>query len=297
MHQISRVRFALITTGVASLVLASSVVAGATSMHSTTGTYNAADAKAVPAIYKGKTLKVATDATYAPDESMRGSTMIGFDVDLMKAIAKTLGLSISESNVTFNGILLGIKAGNYQIGNSSFTDNKLREKQVNFVDYFQAGEGVYAKSSSMVHFTGLKSFCGLKVAVETGTVEQSDAKATAKTCPAGKKLTILTFSTQTEANLAVSSGQATVGFLDSQIAGYVVAQSHGAFKLVGNAVNVAPYGLATPKTPAGKGLAVAIQKALKTLIANGTYGAILSHWGVSAGGLAVSRIVLNGALS
>lgn len=293
MQGISRVRSALVMTGIASLVLATSVAAGA----STSGKYNAAAAKRVPAAYKHVTLQVATDATYAPDESMKGSKMIGFDVDLINAIAKTLGIKVHENNVNFDGILLGIKSGKYTIGNSSFTDNKAREKQVNFVDYFQAGEGVYAKASSKVKFTSLKSLCGLKVAVETSTVEQSDAQATAKTCPSNKKLTVLNYTTQTEANLAVTSGRADVGFLDSQIAGYVVSQSKGALKLVGKAVNVAPYGIATPKTANGHKLALAIQAALKVLVKNGTYHAILAHWGVASGALPLSKIVLNGALS
>ena len=294
MQRISRVRQALVVTGVASVILATSVSAGAAGL---TGKYNAASAKLVPAAYKHMTLQVATDATYPPDEMMSGSKMIGFNVDLINAFAKTLGVKVVESNVTFDNIIVGIASGKYQIGNSSFTDNKDREKKVNFVDYFQAGEGVYAKSTSKVSFTGLKSFCGMKVAVETGTIEQTDAQTTAKTCPSGKKLTILSFSTQTEANVAVSSGQATVGFLDSQIAGYVVAQSKGTFKLVGSAVNVAPYGIATAKTAAGEQMALAIRAALTTLVANGTYMAILQKWGVSAGALPVSNIILNGALS
>jgi polar amino acid transport system substrate-binding protein len=294
MLRISRVRQALVVTGITSLVLASTLVAGAST---TTGKYNAADAAAVPSSYKGTTLQVATDATYPPDESMSGTTMVGFDIDLFKAVGVTLGLKTSETNVTFDSIIGGIGSGRYEIGNSSFTDTKAREKQVNFVDYFQAGEGVYALASSTVKFTGLKSFCGLKVAVETGTTEQSDAVATAKTCPSSKKLTVLNFPTQTEANLAVSSGHASVGFVDSQIAGYIASVSKGTFKAVGNAIEVAPYGFATAKTPAGKALALAIQKALKTLIANGTYHAILAHWGVTGGAIPASKIVLNGAIS
>jgi polar amino acid transport system substrate-binding protein len=228
---------------------------------------------------------------------MKGTTMIGFDVDLMKAIATTLKLKINENNVTFAGIIAGIKGGRYQIGNSSFTDNKAREKSVNFVDYFQAGEGVYASSSSSLVFKGFKSFCGWKVAVETGTVEETDAQTASKACPASKKIKISTFPTQTEANLAVLSGQANVGFVDSQIAGYIVATNGGKFKLLGSAVNVAPYGIATAKTTAGDGLAMAIQAALKTLVANGTYNAILTKWGVASGGLSTSKIVLNGATS
>ena len=293
MQRISRVRSVLAMAGVATLVLASTAVAGA----APSGTYNAAAAKLVPAAFKGKVLQVATDATYAPDEYMNGSKMVGFDIDLINAIAKTLGIKVNENNVTFDNIIAGIKSGKYVIGNSSFTDTKAREKKVNFVDYFQAGEGVYAKSSSKVAFTGFKSFCGYKVAVETGTVEQTDAQTAAKSCPASKKLTVLTFSTQTEANVAVSSGHATFGFADSQIAGYIAATSHGAFKLVGNAVNVAPYGIATPKTAAGLQLANAIQAAIKVLVGNGTYTAILKGYGVQAGALPLSKIALNGALS
>jgi polar amino acid transport system substrate-binding protein len=294
MQRFTRFRQVLVMAGVASLMLATSVSAGASS---TSGKFNSADAKLVPSTYKGKTLQVATDATYAPDESMHGSTMVGFDVELMYAVAKTLGITVKENNVIFDSILLGIGSGRYTIGNSSFTDEKSREKQVNFVDYFQAGEGVYAKSSTTATFTGLMSFCGFSVAVETQTTEQSDANKTAKACPSGKKLTVLSYPTQTEANLAVSSGHATFGFLDSQVAGYVVSTSAGVFKLVGKAIEVAPYGIATPKTPDGKLLAKAIQAAVKTLIANGTYHAILQKWGVTSGGITSSKIVLNGALS
>jgi polar amino acid transport system substrate-binding protein len=88
-----------------------------------------------------------------------------------------------------------------------------------------------------------------------------------------------------------------VGFLDSQVAGYVVSQSSGAFKLIGSAIEVAPYGIATPKSSAGKKLAMAFQMAIKTMIANGSYGAILKKWGVTAGALPTSKIVLNGAIS
>src|ERR1700689_5166992 len=143
MQRLTRFRQVLVMAGGASLMLATTVSAGASSI---SGKYNAADAKLVPSAYKGTTLQVATDATYPPDESMSGTTMVGFDVDLMGAIAKTLGVKYKENNVTFDDIIAGIKSGKYVIGNSSFTDEKSREKQVNFVDYFQAGEGVYALS-------------------------------------------------------------------------------------------------------------------------------------------------------
>ena len=294
MKNVSRLSRGVVAAGLLFSVAAFATTSGATGL---TGTYNAADAKLVPSALMGKTLQVATDASYAPDEFMSGTKMVGFDVDLINAIGVTLGVKVKENNVTFDNILAGIQSGRYQIGNSSFTDNKSRESTNNFVDYFQAGEGVYAKASSKVTFTGLASFCGYKVAVESGTTEKTDAQAQAAKCPSGKKLTVMQFANQTEANTAVSSGQSTFGFLDSQVASYVVKQSNGVFKNVGSAVNVAPYGIATAKTSQGLALAKAIQAALKTLIANGTYKAIMSKWGVTAGSLTAAKIVLNGALS
>ncbi|HEY5302536.1 MAG TPA: ABC transporter substrate-binding protein [Acidimicrobiales bacterium] len=292
MKQSIRLRSAVVIVGAATLLVSTAVTAGASTM---TGKYNATDASLVPSAYKGTTLAVATDATYPPDESMKGSTMVGFDVDLINAIATTLGVKVKENNVTFDNIIGGIQGGRYQIGNSSFTDTKSREKQVNFVDYFQAGEGVYKLSTSKFVFTGLTSFCGQKVAVETGTTEQTDAQAVK--CGGGKKVTVLSFGTQTEANAAVQSGQAVAGFVDSQVAGYIVSLAQGVFKLTGKPVNVFPYGIATPKTTNGLKLAKAIQAATRTLVANGTYGAILKKWGVTSGAVTASRMVLNGAKS
>jgi len=292
MKRITRLRSVLVVMGAASLLASTAISAGAST---TSGKYNAMDAALVPAAYKNTTLQVATDATYPPDESMSGTKMVGFDVDFINAVATTLGVKVKENNVTFDNIIGGIQAGRYQIGNSSFTDNKKREKQVNFVDYFQAGEGVYVLSTSKFVFSSLNSFCGQKVAVETGTTEAVDAKAVK--CAGGKKVTVLSFSTQTQANSAVQSGQAVAGFVDSQVAGYIVSLAQGFFKLTGKPVNVFPYGIATPKTPNGLKLAKAVQAATKTLVANGTYAAILKHWGLTSGALTASQMVLNGAKS
>lgn len=291
MKRFTGIRSFAVVLGAASLLSSTMVVAAGAS--STSGKYNAMDAALVPAAYRGMTLQVATDASYPPDEFFKGTAMVGFDLDLMKAIATTLGVKYKENNVVFGTIIAGIEGGRYQIGNSSFTPKFSRQKQVNFADYYQAGEGVYVKSTSHFVFKTLQSFCGHTVAVEATTTEQTDAKSVK--CTGGKKVTVRIFQTQTEANAAVESGQADAGFLDSQVAGYVVATAHGIFKLTGKPVNVAPYGFATPKTPNGLKLAKAIQAALRSLVANGTYNAILKHWGAQSGEIPASKMILNGA--
>jgi polar amino acid transport system substrate-binding protein len=258
---------------------------------------NPAVAAKVPAAIKSKgTLTVASDATYAPNEFVApdGHTVIGMDADLMTALGEVMGLKVKIENATFNTIIPGLAAGKYDIGASSFTDTKEREKTVDFVDYFTAGVSFYAKSSASPAVKGLADLCGKTVAVEKGTTEQEESTEQSKKCAKeGKKpVTVLTYPTQNGANLAISAGRAELGMADSPVAAYQVKQSNGTFKLIGETYGSAPYGLAIPKN---SGLTTPILAALKVLIANGRYMQILTKWGVQAGALSTPRI--NGAQS
>jgi polar amino acid transport system substrate-binding protein len=132
------------------------------------------------------------------------------------------------------------------------------------------------------------------VSVEAGTTELADATAQkAKCTKAGKKAdTVLSFETQSQANVALLGGRAQVGMADTPIAGYQVKQSHGEFKIVGQSYGVAPYGIAVPKQDGT--LNQAILAALKDLQKNGQYAAILKKWGVQSG--ADNQPALNGAI-
>jgi len=255
---------------------------------------NSAIAATVPAaIHSTGNLTVALDASYPPNEFLAsdGTTIVGMDADLSNAIAQTMGLKAKLVNATFDTIIPGIVSGKFDMGASSFTDTKAREKVVDFVDYFSAGESFYVKTGSPL-ITSLQGLCGKSVAVESGTTEETDAKAQSVKCTAtGKgKVDVLTFGTQTEANVAVSSGRANAGFADSPVAAYIVANSNGVFQNSGAPIGVAPYGLALPKS---KGLTSPVQAAVNLLISNGVYTQILTKWGLQAG--AVTTATVNGA--
>jgi len=284
---------------VAARILLIAVAAGAVfaATSSAAGGVDKAAAALVPATIKAKgTLVIAADATYAPDEFIGsdGHTVVGMDADLANALFPILGLKVKVVNATFDTIIpnLGTK---FDVGMSSFTDTKLREKQVNFVDYFEAGTSFFEKAQGGPTVTNLASICGLTVSVESGTTEESDAKGQSTKCTkAGKKaVNVLTFQTQSDANLALSSGHAQVSMADSPVAAYQVKQSSGAFKLVGTPYGVAPYGIAVPKQDGT--LDKAILLALADLIKNGTYKSILNKWGISSG--ADNSPALNGATS
>jgi len=233
-------------------------------------------------------IRMAMDATYPPDEFIQNGHIVGFDADLGQALGKVMGVKVSMVDATFDTIIPGIEDGKFDVGNSSFTDTKARESQVEFVDYFRAGEGFYEKASTTKTFNGLKSLCGHSVAVETGTTEQSDAQTQAKSC----HVTVLSYSDQNQANLAVSDGRADLGFADSQVAAYIVHLSDGQFKLTGTPFETAPYGLIVAKN---SGLAAPLLAAVKTVMADGQYKKILDKWGVQQG--AITTAQLNGASS
>ena len=262
------------------------------------GSANSAVVALVPASVKSKgTLTVAEDASYAPDEFIGpdGHTVVGMDADLAKAVAAAMGLKANVVNATFATIIPGISAGRYDMGASSFSDTLAREKAVDFVDYASVGESFYTKATGGTSIGSIADICGKTVSVESGTTELADAKTQGAKCKAAGKpgVTVLVFNTQTEANLAVSSGRAQLGFADTPVAGYQVKQSGGEFKIVGAPYATGPYGLAMPKN----GLDKAVLAAVQELVKNGTYKSILAKWGLQGIAIPAAQVKINGATS
>lgn len=268
-----------------------------TSTNASTPKPDASVVALVPSSVKSKgTLVVAADATYPPNEfiASNGKTVVGMDADLAKALAGVMGLKANVQNATFDSIIPGLAAKKYDLGMSSFTDTKEREKTVDFVTYFNAGTSFYVKAQGGPTINTLADLCGHKVAVEKGTTQEVDATAQGKKCTtAGKPaVQVLVFPDQNGANLALSSGRADVGMADSPVADYAVKKSNGQFKITGKSYGVAPYGIAIPKN---NGMAKPILAGIKALMADGRYAAILKTLGISDG--AISNPQINGATS
>jgi polar amino acid transport system substrate-binding protein len=251
----------------------------------------------VPAAIKKKgTLTVAADATYPPNEftAPNGKTVIGMDADLAAALAKVMGLKAKVVNATFESIIPGLAAKKFDLGMSSFTDTKEREKTVDFVTYLVAGTEFYVKAKGGPTINTLADLCGHKVAVEKGTTQQDDVTAQAKKCKtAGKPaLKALVFPDQNGVNLALSSGRGEVAMADSPVADYIVKKSSGQFKVVGKVYGTAPYGIAIPK---GTAMTRPVLDGVKLLMSKRTYQAILNKWGIHH--FAIKNPKINDAVS
>lgn len=259
-----------------------------------TATVDQAIADKVPAEVKSEgSVKVGIDPTYAPNEFLDsdGKTVIGMDADLAKAIGTVVGVDFSLQTSSFDGILLDV-GKRFDVGMSSITDSKEREEKFDFVTYFTAGSSFFVASEGGPNITKLSDLCGRTVAVQKGTTQQAAAEDQAKECPSGQDLDVAVSPDQASANTALAAGRADVGFADSPIAQYQVKQGKGRFKLTGQPLDSAPYGVMFPK---GSKLAPVVQEAVQKLIDSGVYASILKKWGVDAGAIPTSE--LNAATS
>jgi polar amino acid transport system substrate-binding protein len=238
-------------------------------------------------------LIVGVDATYPPNEFKDESgKVVGFDVELMDAIAATLGLKPEYRVSAFDKIIPAIQGGTFNVGMSSFTDTKEREASVDFVTYFSAGS-LWAQRTGVP--VDPNNACGKKIAVQATTVQEtSELPAKSKTCTdAGKPaIDILKFDGQPDATNAVVLGQADAMSADSPVTLYAIKQSGGKLEKSGDIFASAPYGWAIQK---GSPLATSLQQALQQLITSGEYKTISANWGAEAG--MIDKPVINGAIN
>jgi polar amino acid transport system substrate-binding protein len=238
-------------------------------------------------------LVVGVNIPYTPNEFKDPSgKIVGFDVDLMNAIASTLGLTPDYREADFAKIIPSIQGGTFNVGMSSFTDTKEREESVDFVTYFSAGILWAQRPDNPID---PNNACGKKVAVQATTTEETDElPAKSKACTdAGKPpIQIVPFDGQDAATNAVMIGQVDAMSADSPVTLYAIKQSNGKLTQAGEIADAAPYGWPVEK---GSPLAQSLQKALEHLIQSGAYKQIATNWGVEKG--MIDKPVINGAIS
>ena len=247
--------------------------------------------KVPQAVSSDHTITVGTDATYAPNEFLAkdGKTVVGFDVDLFRAVAAKLGLKATFVPTPFGSIIPGISSGKYEVGVSSFTVNPDREKQTNMVSYFSAGTQWAAKRGNPDNIDPGNA-CGKKIAVQKATVQVEDITARSKTCTSAGKpaIQIDQYQGQDQATAAVVSGKDQAMLADSPVIAYAVVQTKGQLEKLGSVYASAPYGFVVAKND--KALADALQGALASLIKGGTYKSILHRWLVDDGAISNPQV-------
>lgn len=224
-------------------------------------------------VEEGK-LTVAAELGFAPFEYMDESTgePVGFDVDLIKAVAEKLGLEASYlPNQKFDTLVPLVKQGgkcDVAIAGITITDDRLAE--IDFSEpYLDSNQAIVVKKDSGETEDTLNA-AGKKVACQSGTTGDdwiTENLASAERVPLDDVTAALT---------GVSTGLYNAMVIDLPVASYMLTQSFSDLEVVKQIATGEQYGIAVSKdSPA---LTEAINRALDEMQSDGTMAELKTKW-------------------
>jgi polar amino acid transport system substrate-binding protein len=228
-------------------------------------------------------LTVGSDTTYPPQEYIDTTTnkAAGFDVDLITAVAQRMGLQAKIVTTKFTTIIDDLAAKRFDVVISAVSVTPERQKKVDFVPYFTAGESLLVQMGNPHNIKSPADLCGLTVGVQDGTIEQSDLQTASKDCTSkGKpaiKLTVL--QDQTAVVQLLANNRVVATYQDSPVTDYYIKQNPGHFEVGGSVIGAGPEGIVIRKGDTS--MFNAVQTAYNQLKADGTYHKLILKWGLT----------------
>ena len=116
-------------------------------------------------------IRVATDADYPPFtyQDEQSKKIVGFNIDLIEAIAKKENFEIELINVGFESVLNSIAQGQYDLAISAISITEQRKKDMLFSEpYFVAGRVVTVRKND-TSIIGKDRLTGKVVGAESGS--------------------------------------------------------------------------------------------------------------------------------
>ncbi|SKA85910.1 amino acid ABC transporter substrate-binding protein, PAAT family [Clostridium sp. USBA 49] len=142
---------------------------------------------------KGK-IVLGTSPDYPPYEFIKEEngkqTVVGFDIEIAKLIAKDLGVELEIKEMDFKGLLSALQAGSIDMVLAGMTPNEDRKKSVDFSNvYYTAVQKVVVRAEDKDKIKSIDDLKGKKVGVQKGAIQEeiaakqmpnSEAKALSK---------------------------------------------------------------------------------------------------------------------
>jgi polar amino acid transport system substrate-binding protein len=221
------------------------------------------------------TLVVGSDTTFPPFESMNGSVAEGFDVDMMNAIGKEMGVKVVFQTENFDTIIASVVGHKFDCIASGMTITADRQKTINFSDpYFDSNQSVVVLKSSNI--TTETQLYGKKIGVQSGTTGEMWATQNLK--PHGA--TIVPFKDTTGAFNALQAGTVNAVVNDLPVSAEIIKEGPTrGFIIIDSIPTGEQYGIGVAKDKPA--LLAAINSALAKIKADGTLQQIYNKWIVS----------------
>jgi len=188
-------------------------------------------------------VRIATDATWPYFEYVDTETMeiVGFDIDLIKAIAEEAGLEIEIIDVAWDALLAGIAQCQYDAAISAMTITEERQQAMLFSEpYFEAGQLVTVRIDN-TDIMSKDDLGGKTVGAQLGTTGSFEVE----------KIAGATLKTYDDIGLAMQdliNGQIDAVIADNPLAVGYAGKNPDKLKTVGEVFTAESYGIAVCKS-------------------------------------------------
>ena len=212
-------------------------------------------------------MTVATSPDFPPFESLEGNEVVGIEVEIMKLVAKDLGVEIEFVQMDFDSVLVGIEAAKYDCAMSGITVTAEREKNMRFTSpYYNAAQVIVVKADSAIKSKA--DLADKTVSVQTGTTADQGCQ--------DEGINVQAFAANADAKAALTTGKVDAWVVDNLTAIQMVAEGDGLVVLE-EKMTEEPYAFAFAF--GSEDLVAEINKIQAKLIADGTVEQIFTNYG------------------
>jgi len=213
-------------------------------------------------------LQMGSDTTYPPFENGQGKKIVGFDVDLARAIARKLNLRLEVRSTSWNEIIPALKAKKFDIAMSAIPITEERAKEIDFSEsYIDADQSIAVKRDSEIATE--EDLAGKVVGVQVDTTGQLTAERIQGIKEIKKYDTVL------DAFDDLLAGRIDAVINDFPLSAWIV-KGKSDLKMGGKIFTGEKYGIAFRKDDVT--LRKAVDKTLDELKEDGTYQKIFEKW-------------------
>ncbi|MFS2223426.1 arginine ABC transporter substrate-binding protein [Pantoea sp. B65] len=218
-------------------------------------------------------IRFASSATYPPFESLDSNNQIvGFDIDLAKALCKQMQAECSFSNNPFDSLIPALKFRRYDAVISGMDITPERSKQVSFTQPYYANSAVVIAQKG--RFSNIDDLKGKRVGMENGTTHQKYLQ------DKHHEVTAVAYDSYQNAILDLKNGRLDGVFGDTAVVNEWL-KNNPSLATVGEHITDAQYfgsGLGIAVRPDNSALLEKLNGALTAIKADGTYQKISDHW-------------------
>ncbi len=188
---------------------------------------------------------VGTEPTFPPFEMTNDEgEMIGFDIDLIKAIAAEEGFEVEIQNFGFDALIPALQAGNIDIAASGMSITPARMETVDFSDPYIDASLKIAVTADNEDIASVEDLEGKTCAVQLGTTGAEKAYTLQEE---GLLTDVKTFKTVDVVFMELINGGVDCVINDSPVTAAYMAKNEGKIKMVGDPLVSDSYGFAVAK--------------------------------------------------